>query len=124
MFNIYTARAFLRAADVFFDADEDDPEEMAQTLNMNDTWAWACADAEYVPDAELPRVAELFWWYGYAGLLFWVSERRGQCKSEFADVNRFIEFVRHEEAIKADEPDSSKRAYLKRSYTIGMECAE
>jgi hypothetical protein len=120
MFTIESARALLTAADVFFDDDEDDVQ-LRQALNMNDTWAWACADGEHVPDEELPRVAELFWRYGNCGLLYWVSERSNGLRSEFADINRFIEFVRHEEAIRSEVPDSATRAYERRQYVVGGE---
>ena len=120
---IERARAKLRVAGVFFyheasELDDDEDVEMLQTLNMNDIWGWACADAEYVPDEELPELSRLFWQYGWCGVLYWVSERRQQCTSEFHDVNRFIEFVRQEEAIRAEIPDS-KRAYAARAYTLG-----
>lgn len=123
MFSIDAARELLTKADVFFGVDEDDEdssdEKWNQTLNMNDTWAWACADGEYVPDEELPRVAELFWRYGNCGILFWASERNDKMRSEFHDINRFVDFVSQEEAIRDEEPSSSKRAYLKREYTVG-----
>ena len=89
------ARKRLVNADVFFgELNGDECPQLNQTLNMNDTWAWAWADGEYVPDEELPRVAELFWHYGYCGILYWVSERNEQMRSEFEDINRFIDFVR------------------------------
>jgi len=123
MFTTESARALLTTADVFFDGDGDDEDEddvqLRQTLNLNDTWAWACADGEYVPDEELPRVAELFWRYGNCGLLYWVSERNNGLRSEFADINRFIEFVRHEESIRSEVPDSTARAYEQRQYVVG-----
>lgn len=121
-FTIESAREFLQKADLFFGSPDDEDEEwreMAQTLNLNDTWGWACADGEDVSDEDLPRVAELFWRYGRCGVLYWVSERRNQCRSEFHDVNREIDFVRHEERIRSEFPNSSKRAYAKVSYTIG-----
>lgn len=118
------ARALLRLAGVFFyddesELDEDDSPEMLQMLNLNDTFGWACADGECVPNDELPRLGQLFWKYGYCGILYWVSERRHGMTSEFADINRFIEFVRAEEAICEEEPSSNKRAYLKRQYMLG-----
>jgi hypothetical protein len=123
MFTTESARHLLKTADVFFDGDGDDEDEddvqLRQTLNLNDTWAWACADGEYVPDEELPRVAELFWRYGHCGLLYWVSERNNGLRSEFADINRFIEFVRHEQAIRSEVPDSTLRAYERRQYVVG-----
>jgi hypothetical protein len=109
-------RELLQAANVW--CDPDDPE-LAQCLNQNDVWGWALADCEEVPDSELPRVGDLFWRYGWCGILYWVSQRRNGSRSEFQDVNRFIEFVAREEAIREEEPDSSKRAYLKREYAVG-----
>ena len=119
------AREFLKNAGVFF---YDDPSELnegdsvvlLQTINTSDTWAWACADGEYVPDEELPEVARLYHWYGWCGILYWASERNKQMSSEFRDVNRFIEFVRNEEGIRKEVPDDSKRAYAKREYTLGF----
>ena len=117
MFTLAKARELLHAASVFFDADEEMP---GQWLNLNDTFWWACADAEEVPDDDMPRVAELFRHYGWCGVLYWVWKRRGgDFTVEFQDVRRFIEFVTKEEAIRDEEPSDSKRAYLKRSYTIG-----
>ena len=118
------ALALLRAADVFFD-DEVDPDEplLAQTLNLNDTWGWAIADGEYVPNEELPRVAELFHRYGWCGILYWASERNNRCRSEFHHINRMLDFVRAEETIRAEIPDVNLRAYAKRQYTIGEEPA-
>ena len=110
------ARELLTAADVF--CDPDDPE-LAQCIGQNDVWGWALADCEEVPDNELPRLGDLFWRYGWCGILYWVSQRRNGCRSAFQDVNRFIDFVRHEEAIRDDEPDSSKRAYLEYQYVLG-----
>jgi hypothetical protein len=88
-------------------------------LNMNDVWMWGCSDGEDVPDEDVAEVARLFRSYGFCGLLYWVSERRELEKSEFHDNNRFIEFVRHEEELRKQEPRSSKRAYMKISYTLG-----
>lgn len=96
--------------------DEDTP---GLVLNMNDTWCWASAWGEEVPDEKAKELAELIWWYGHAGVLYWVSEQHGQMRSEFEDNNRAIDFVRQEEKIKKEVPDSTKRAYAKRSYTIG-----
>lgn len=122
MFNIESARKLLNDAGVFFSydpEDEDTNQKMAQTLNLNDVWCWACADGEYVTDEELPRVAELFFRYGWAGILYWVSERSEGKPSEFHDNNRFIEFVRQEEQLRKDVPDFNERAYKKIRYTLG-----
>ena len=121
--SIEDARQLLNASGIFFQQDEDcDPETtLNQCVNLSDTFYWAFADAEPVVDEELPVVAELYHSYGWCGVLYWVSEQRGQCRSEFADVNRQIEFVRHEERIKTEIPDDTQRAYLKQRYTIGEE---
>lgn len=114
------ALTFLRLAGVFYDDEPDDDEpELAQTLDMNDTFGWACTMGEKVPDASLVEVARLYKQYGYCGMVYWVSEQNNQVRSEFHDINRFIDFVRQEESIRRDCPDWNKRAYFKRSYTLG-----
>ena len=116
MFSMKESVALLENAHVFYPTDED--EVGAHVLNMNDTWMWASAWGEKVEDAELPEVAELFWRYGNAGLLYWVSKKHGGMRSEFYDNNRAIEFVEQEEQIRKELPDSNKRAYYKTSYQI------
>lgn len=114
------ARQSLKLADVFYgDGGPDENPQDAQTLNMNDVWGWAYAWGEYVPDDALPEVERLFRSYGLCGLYYWVSERHSQMRSEFEDINRFVEFVRQEERIRKSEPNSSRRAYLKHSYRLG-----
>jgi nitroimidazol reductase NimA-like FMN-containing flavoprotein (pyridoxamine 5'-phosphate oxidase superfamily) len=119
MRTIDEARKLLEAADVFFGRNIEDDEKWAQMLNMNDVWCWACADCEYVSDEKLPEVAELFFNYGWAGILYWVSEQHNNMRSEFENNNRFIEFVRQEEKLCKKVPDNNKRAYEKFSYTLG-----
>jgi hypothetical protein len=46
-------------------------------LNMNDTFWYACADAEEVSEGEIKEVARLFATYGYKGLTYWVAKKRG-----------------------------------------------
>ena len=106
--NIGDARTLLEAAGVFFDNDDLDPR-YHQMLNMNDVWGWATADGEYVEDEELPEVARLFCEYGWCGLLYWVSQKRGGIVSEFADVNRFIEFARTPKILGQDTAAHGKR---------------
>ena len=112
------ARRLLIAADLVYGKDEDSPDG-DQILNMNDVWGWAISWGEHVPNDELPVVADLVRRYGMCGALYWVSERHDHLRSEFEDINRFVEFVRHEEAIRTEVSGSSARAYAKRSYTIG-----
>ena len=116
-FNVEESRKLLQLAGIFFEADEDD-QKMKQTINQNDTWAWASADGQYVPDEKLQEVAELFWCYGWAGILYWVSKERNGMRSEFADNNRYIDFVKMEEQIKSKFSDD-ERAYKKIPYIIG-----
>jgi len=113
LFDQKDARSLLEKAGVFIEPDDDGPDT-SQVLNMSDVWAWGCADGEEVPDEELPRVAELFFRYGWCGILYWASERRGGVVSEFCDNNRFVEFVRAEEKLREEVPDDTKRAYTPR----------
>lgn len=89
------------------------------SLNMNDTWGWALAWCPEVTKEEIPEVARLFRDYGRAGLMYWHSRKEKNMRSEFADVNRAIDFVRHEEEIAASTKSSSERAYKKVTYTLG-----
>jgi len=121
MFDEDSARDFLSSSGIFFERlfPDDDPK-LAQTINLSDVFAWGCADAEYVHDHELPRLAELFFEYGFAGVCYWVArEKRDGIVPEFEDIKRRIQFVANEEAIRQEEPVNYKRAYLKRQYTIG-----
>lgn len=119
MDSVEKARELLTKADVFYYRDEDDPPEIKQMLNLNDVWAWGCADCERVPDEELPEVARLFKAYGWCGILYWVSQKRGGMRSEFLDNNRFIDFVKHEEDLIKEVPDWDDRGYKKITYTLG-----
>ncbi len=116
-FSLEEAKKLLDAAKVFFDCDPEDgiKENM---LNMNDVWAWACADGYVVSDEQMPELARLFWQYGNCGILYFVAVNDGWVKSEFHDNSRFIEFVKREEEIRAAVPDYNKRAYHKAEYTI------
>jgi len=62
-------------------------------LNMNDTFAWACADCEEVPDDKISEVADFFKQYGYAGLTYWVAHQRKEYYSEFKDVRNDIKRI-------------------------------
>ena len=120
MRSVEKAKALLKEANIFYDCEGDEDQSLAQAINLNDAFFWACSDYEIVADDELPRLAELFFRYGWAGACYWVAiEKRGGEVPEFLDVRRQIEFVKNEEAIIAEEPSSSKRAYQKRQYTIG-----
>ncbi len=119
---------FLKAMGIFFiDYDDDTFEDVELTidseliLNQNDVWAWGCAMGELVKREEIPELADLAMRYGWCGILYWVSKKNNDLRSEFVDNNRFIDFVANEERIRKEEPDIDKRAYYKVSYTIGEE---
>jgi len=123
------ALSLLKDAKIFFTdnptTDEDNPEGCYE-INFNDTWAWACSDGEYVPHEDIPELAELFRDYGWCGVLYWSARRNsgaefkiGDRHSEFADVNRFIDFVAQEEKLREEIPSDNKRAFHKLTYTLG-----
>ena len=120
---LLAAKQLLKAAGVFYhNCDESLPDWGAPyTLNMNDTWCWASGWGETIPEEELPEVARLFREYGQCGVLYWMSERHDKMRSEFHDINRYVDFVRAEENIRKEVPDYNKRAYHTASYTIGGE---
>ena len=101
-----------------YDPKYDDDPKTAQELNMNDVWGWATAWGQYVTDEELPEVAELFWKYGWCGILYWMSQKHNGMRSEFYHYNRMIDFVEHEEHLSKKYPDESTLAYHKTSYKI------
>ena len=92
------AITLLIAADLVWGKDDDSPDG-DQILNMNDVWAWATSWGEHVSTEELPELGRLVARYGYCGALYWVSARHDHMRSEFEDINRFVSFVREEEAI-------------------------
>ena len=115
--NIEYARKLLVEAGIFYGDMDDDPRDQ-QTINFNDTWCWASAWGEYVEDDELPELGRLFWHYGWAGVLYWGSQKNKGMRSEFYHYNRMIEFVEREEALVKKYPSESTRAYHKTWYLI------
>lgn len=111
------ARELLLLSDYVFD-DEDFKDGLLR-INLNDVWCWACAQCEPIPNEKVVEVARLFRKYGWCGLLYWASEQDNQCRSEFHDNNRFIDFVRKEEEIIKEVPDYNKRGYHKTTYALG-----
>lgn len=99
----------------------DDIRNSQNELNMNDTWGWACAMGQKIEDSEFVEVGELYEQYGYCGILYWVSEKNNHMRSEFEDINRMVDFVRHEEQVRKAYPDSTERAYKKIVYELGKE---
>lgn len=86
------------------------------SINMNDTWAWTLAWHVDVPSESLSEVAGLFRRWGFAGILYWVAKTKGQngelLRSEFKDINRFVDFVHFEETLRSAVPNSSQRAFM------------
>lgn len=127
IFDKKSALTFLRSAHVFYYSDPDPDKEyqqrVAQSLNMNDTFGWALAYGPHIPDDNLVEVAELFWRYGNGGLYYWCTicpdEEERMNGSEFEDIQRAIDFVRHEEKERLSGKSSDERAYHKLVYTLG-----
>ena len=117
MNKIEEARQLLTQAGLFFYDDENNDPSPKNYLNLKMRAIWACSDTEFVPDEEMLELRRLFLNYGFCGVYYWVFKQRGLDAVEFADVNRFVQFVREEEAIRAECPSGS--AYLRRSYTVG-----
>lgn len=111
---------FLKSADIFYGADEENGDKWGEKrLNLNDTFAWALAYCLEVPDNDMIYLAELFWRYGWCGVLYYAVLNGDIKKSQFFDNQRFIEFVANEEEIRNIVPGSSARAYHKASYVLG-----
>jgi len=55
---------------------EDAPEHFGLLLNVNDTFAFACADAELVAWEDMVEVYDLYNRYGYHGIVAWVARKR------------------------------------------------
>lgn len=45
-------------------------------VNVNDTFCYACGDAEEVPKASLPEIAQIYRQHGGVGLICWAAKRR------------------------------------------------
>lgn len=109
---------YVRILEPYFCGYDDDYPTLARTINLNDVFGWAIGDSEYVKEEDIPELGTLVFKYGFCGMLYWVSKKRG-CKSEFHHYNRMIEFVTKEEEIKNSHQSESKYAYDKKQYTIG-----
>jgi hypothetical protein len=119
------AKRLLIASDLCFEQDDDPDDPMPPfMLNLNDTFGWACADGEIIPEEQLVEVARLVRRYGYCGALYWASKVRGWERTAFQDNNRFIDFVRHEEELRERVPSSSKRGCERLVYTLGEQPKE
>lgn len=112
----------LYAAGVFFgESPAEDAEDFAgfeRCLNLNDAMHWATADCERVSYEEAPEVWDLFFRYGWCGILYWVCKKRDETSS-FEDVRRMVQFVKAEEKLRREVPSSSARAFRKLTYCLG-----
>lgn len=117
--DIESSKKLLSAAGLFFYGigECEDPEDEC-VLNMNDTWAWACAFGQKVEDNDMPEVCRLFINYGFCGVLYWVSEKNDGMQSEFSHINRMVQFVRNEERIMHLSDGATNYAFSKAQYLI------
>lgn len=76
-------------------------------LNLNDVFAWGCADAEKVEDDQVEPLARLISLYGSYGGVYWASKKRGY-GSEHADIQANIEAVARSEE-RAEERAGGRR---------------
>lgn len=53
-------------------------QENRLLLNMNDTFAYACADCEEVPEGKVEEIISLYKRHGNNGLIYWVAKQRGE----------------------------------------------
>lgn len=115
------ALARIRSSRILFDEDliEEGDGTPPRAIDLNDTFFWACADCEEIPDECLVEVDDLYSRYGLCGVYYWVCKRRGTWKVEFKDIQRMIDFVVREEGLRAEEPNSNRRAYRNLKYTLG-----
>lgn len=72
-------KLFAAAGEYIFDQGED----KQWFVFLNDTWYWACSDCEEISAEEQNEVAGLFREYGRAGVIYWVTKKRGHA-SEFS----------------------------------------
>ena len=70
---ILEAQRELTAADVAFPC-----EDGTFSLLLSDTFAFASADAEKIPDDEVVRLAQLYKDHGWDALCVWAEDKRGQ----------------------------------------------
>ena len=67
-------------------------EEIIMCVLMNDIFAWACADQEDITLEDIPLIYQLNKEYGYAGVIAWVSKKRGYEPQEAFDrTNNYLE---------------------------------
>lgn len=59
---------------LFLDIDE--AKECTPQLNLNDTFGWACAEAEDLDPEDLAVVVDLWRRHGHDGVLVWAAVRR------------------------------------------------
>ncbi len=95
-----------------------DEESGEVELWLNDTFAWACSDCFTVKDCEIDELYRLVKKYGFCGAAYWAGKKDG-IRSAFEDINRYIDFVTHEENLIKELPSSDARAGYKLQYTLG-----
>jgi len=56
---------------VFFEDDK-------RLINLNDTFAYACADAEIVKEEQVPEIVKIYRDWGHIGLICWSAKQRNE----------------------------------------------
>jgi hypothetical protein len=64
--------ADMRRTNTLFD------EEGRPELNMNDTFCYACGEAEPVPSEAMAAVIDIYRRFGWVGCVCWAAKRRGE----------------------------------------------
>ena len=76
---------------IYFDEDEDDEYKLILTLNMNDTFMYACGDAEEFEDSDIPLISTMYNEFGHDGLTAWASMHRGCDPIDELNTQKFQE---------------------------------
>ena len=96
--SIDDAREILFEADVLHEISSGSSNRLL--LKIKDSWRSNSVVNEYVRDEDLQELARLFWRYGWAGILYFVSEKNNGIESDLKDNNKAIQTVRHLEDLK------------------------
>lgn len=73
------AIAKLVEADVLFDdSDFGDGTGNKVFVNLNDTFAYACSDAEEIPNDQLEEIVRIYKRWGDVGLICWTARQRNE----------------------------------------------
>ena len=102
-----SALKLLRESGIFYndnisELDAGDDPQSIRLINLNDTFWWGTAYCQFLPDDKIEELSNLFFKYGWCGVLYWCSKQE-EIKPEFENVIRSIQFVENEELIFTKE---------------------